>query len=282
MLMPSPLSRAHVKRTLVTLSTAALTLATIGTAHAGSIGFRTDAEVTAGPGVDVKVTMTHTGDEQADEVRVTAELEGRKIDGELVQKMQPGESRVWNFHLFDELARGVYAIVLRARYADTNGYPFEVVSIANVTNGVKAGQRIFGSLEVPSISVNGDGVASIVAKKPPERSGEYEAELVVPSGLETKPARIKLAFNEQGRATASFRLKNLKLLNGTNVNIYAFIRGTHENFPQVDTIRGNVRISAARSRVGPPKFYETAAVLFALLVILEGIAWATGRRREPA
>jgi hypothetical protein len=266
--------------TPVGFAATAVALVLAATAHAGSIGFRTDAEVKSGPGIDAKVTMTHTGDEQADDISVTAELEGKTIEGEKLALMNPGQSHVWNLHLFDEIARGVYTIALRARYADTNGYPFEVVSIANATNGVKAGPRIFGSLEVPPIPVGGDGVASLVAKRPPDRSGDYEAELVVPSGLEANPKRVRLEFNAEGRATASFKLKNLKLLNGTNVNIYAFVRGRHQDFPQVDAIRGSVRIAAAPARVGPPKYYETAAALFALLLVLEGIAWATGRRRE--
>lgn len=264
------------------LTAAAVLLALAATAHAGSIGFRTDAEVKSGPGIDAKVTMTHTGDEQADDISVTAELDGKTVEGEKVALMNPGQSHVWNLHLFDEIARGVYTIALRARYADANGYPFEVVSIANATNGVKAGPRIFGSLEVPPIPVGGDGVASLVAKRPPDRSGDYEAELIAPSGLEVSPKRVKLEFNAEGRATASFKLKNLKLLNGTSVNIYAFIHGRHEDFPQVDAIRGSVRIAAAPARIGPARYYEAAAALFALLVVLEGIAWATGWRRERA
>ncbi len=278
-----PLTGAPCTRALASLAIAVLAvLAPAAVSLAGSIGFRTDAEVKAGPAVDARITMTHTGDEPAEEVSLTAELEGKTIKGDEFPVIRPGEARDWNFHLFDDLARGVYSIVLRSRYADTNGYPFEVVSIANVTNGVKPGPRIFGSLEVPTMSTGGDGVASLVAKKPPERSGEYEVELVVPAGLEVKPSRLKLDFNAEGRATASFRLKNQKLLVGTTVNIYAFVRGVHEGFPQTDTIRGTVRIAAAPARMGPPRFYEAAAAVFALLVVLEGIAWATGRRREIA
>jgi hypothetical protein len=280
--------RAHgvrvsaLPRALASLGAAVLLALAAADARAGTIGFRTDAEVKSGPGVDAKVSMTHTGDEQADEVSVTAELLGKTVKGEVVPFMKPGEKRDWNFHLFDELARGVYAIVLRANYSDTNGYPFEVVSLANATNGVKPGPRIFGSLEVPTISVGGDGVASLVAKRPPDRTGDYEAELVLPAGLETKTRRVKLEFNPEGRATASFKLKNQKLLVGTTVNVYAFVHGTHDGHPQTDTIRGTVRVAAAPQRMGPPKFYEAAAAVFVLLLVLEGIAWATGRRRELA
>jgi hypothetical protein len=282
-----PPSRAIPVRALANLATgvflcAAIVLTAPSGAHAGSIGFRTDAEVKASPGIDAKVTMTHTGDEQADEVSVTAELEGKSVDGEKVPLMRPGQSHVWNFHLFDELARGVYSIVLRARYADTNGYTFEVVSIANATNGVKPGPRIFGSLEVPPIPNGGSGVATLVAKRPPERSGDYEAEIVVPAGLEAGRKRVKLEFNAEGRATATFPIRNARLLHGTSVNIYAFVYGRHDGFPQTDAIRGTLRVATNPARVGPPKYYETAAALFALLVVLEGIAWATGRRRELA
>jgi hypothetical protein len=248
-------------------------------AHAGTIGFRTDAEVKAVPGVDAKITMTHTGDEAAEEVSVSADLDGKVVDGEQLPAMSPNESHVWNFHLADETPRGVYAIVLRARYSDTNGYPFEVVSLANVNVGVQPATRIFGSLDVPPLAAaGGEGTATLVAKRPPERTGDYEVRLVTPSGIEAPAERVKLQFNPQGRATATFRLKNTKLLTGTTVNIYGFVYGAHDGVPQTDVIRGTVRIASAPTRSSPPKFYRWAAGVFALLLVLEAVAWATGRR----
>jgi len=250
------------------------------TAWAGSIGFRTDAEVTAGPGVDAKVTLTQTGDESAEAVSVSAELLGRTIEGDPVARVAPGQNHVWNFHLLDEIAKGVYAIALRARYTDANGYPFEVVSVAAATVRVTPAPRVFGSIEVPGVAVGGQSTAKLTAKRPPQRSGKFIARLVAPSGLEVKPERLELEFNEGGKATAHFQVRNLKLLAGTSVNIFAFIEGSDAGFPQTDTIRGTVSIGAAVSRSAKPRFYEAAAAVLILLALLEGLGWIAARRRS--
>jgi len=245
---------------------------------AGTIGFRTDAEVTSGPGIDAKVTLTHTGDETADNVNMSAQLLDRKMDGTAVASMRPGQNQVWNFHLFDEIPKGVYAIVLRTRYSDTNGYPFEVISTADATVGVQPAPRIHGSLDVPRLSAGGEATAKLTARKPPERSGSFEVRLVAPAGLEVRPERLPLTFDASGKATADFRVRNLKLLAGTTVSIYGLITGTNAGLSQSDTIRGSVRIATPVPRVTFPMFYQAAAAVFLLLALLEGVAWASARR----
>lgn len=264
------------------LATMALLGALASPARAGTIGFRTDAKVTSGPGIDAEITLTHTGDEVADDVSVQAELLDRTVGGAPVDSMRPGQSEVWKLHLFDTLPRGVYSIVLRTRYADANGYPLEVVSLASSTLGVQPGPRIFGSLLVPRLTPDGEAVATLTAKRPPARDGAYEAQVVAPSGLEVEPKRVALDFDSSGKATAEFRVRNLKLLAGTSVNIFALITGAHDGFPQTDTIRGGVRITTPPPRLTSPMFYQLAGALFALLVILEAAFWISGRREAGA
>lgn len=257
---------------------AGVTAGTGDDANAGSIGFRTDAEVTAGPGVDVKVTLTNTGDEAASDVTVRAELLGAAVDGEKVATMNPGKDHVWNIHLFDEVARGVYAIALRTRYADANGYPFEVVSLATASVGVKAAPRLFGNLDVPPLATDGAVVARLNVKKPPGRSGSFEVRLIAPGGIAVSPEKATLVFDESDKAVAEFSVRNSKLLAGTTVNVFGFVSGSDPGFPQIDSIRGSVRIVAAVTRIKASMFYQAAAAVAGLLLLCEGIAWAAARR----
>lgn len=261
------------------LGALALALAPLASV-AGTIGFRTDAEVTAGPGVDAKVTITHTGDEAASGVRVRAELLGRTVDGEEVPSIPPGGSHVWNLHLFDDVPRGTYALLLRTRYMDDNGYPFEVLGSAVAAVGVKAAPRIFGSIEVPRLPVDGEVTATVTAKKPAGRGGSYKARLAVPEGLEARPPEVVLEFDASGKAKASFQVKNRRLLAGTSVNIFAIVRGEEGGLPQDDTIRGTVAIGAAAVRITADMFYKAAAALAVLLVVLEAAAWSAARRNR--
>lgn len=257
-------------------------------ARAGTIGFKTDAEVTAGPGVDAKVTLTHTGDEVASNVRVRAEMLGRSVDGEEIPGIPPGQTHVWNIHLFDQVPRGTYALLLRTRYSDDNGYPFEVVSNAVASVGVTAAPRVFGSIDVPRLPVGGEVTAIVTAKKPAARSGDFEVSLAVPDGVDVTPAKAPLVFDESGKAQARFVIGNRRLLNGTSVNIFAIVHGRTsataqgETFPQDDSIRGTLTIGAAEVKVTAAHFYRVAGAIAALLVLLEAGAWMQTRRQQGA
>lgn len=248
-------------------------------AYSGTIGFQIESKITAGPGIDANISIKHTGDEAAEQVSLHAEVLGKTVDGAAVASIAPGASHTWDLHLVDRVPAGVYVVAVWVRYSDANGYPFEVLSIAPATVGGTAGSKIFGSLSLPKLTVKGKTTAHLTAKLPPGRSGTFEAHLVVPSGLKVEPETFSLKFDETGVATAPFEITNLKLLAGTTVNVFAFISDPTANFPQTDTIRGNVRISAASAKSAPPKFYQMAIALLVLLSLLEAAAWALGRRR---
>jgi hypothetical protein len=247
-------------------------------AMAGTIGFRTDVEVTSGPGIDAKVGLTHTGDEAATGVRVRADVLGRSVEGAELPSMAPTQSHEWTLHLADDVPKGIYAILLHTRYSDDNGYPFEVISSAVAQVGVRPAPRIFGSVDVPRLPVGGEVVARVTAKKPPTRTGDYRARLVVPDGLEVTPASVVLQFDQTGKAKAEFRLRNRRLLAGTSVNVFAVVSGRQGDFPQDDTIRGTVTIGAAEVKVTAAAFYRFAGILGGLLFLMEATAWVLARR----
>jgi hypothetical protein len=240
---------------------------------AGSIGFRIDTEVKSGPGVDAKVTLTHTGDEAASDVNVRVEMLDRSADGTALAKVLPGKSQTWDLHLFDQIENGAYVIVVRASYADANGYPFEVVSTAPATVGGKAEPRVTGSLHPPKLTVDGSGTARLTLKKPLAREGAFEVRLIGPGGLEIQPERVAVDFDAKGEASAAFKMRNRKLLPGTSVNVYALVTGTGPNARQTDIVRGTVRIGAAVPRWTYEFFYQAAGAVALLLLLLELVAW---------
>lgn len=261
-------------RTPFVVAVAALAvLASVEATLAGSIGFRIDTEVKSGPGIDAKVTLTHTGDEAASDVNVTVEMLDRSASGTALAKVLPGQSQTWDLHLFDRIENGAYVLVVRAAYADANGYPFEVVSTAPATVGGKAEPRVTGSLQPPKLTVDGSGTARLTLRKPLTRQGSFEARLVGPGGLEIQPERIPIDFDAKGDASAAFKMRNRKLLPGTSVNVYALVTGTGPDARQTDIIRGTVRIGAAVPRLTYEFFYQAAGAVALLLLLLELVAW---------
>ena len=274
-------SRLHSFFAAVTLA-AATTLP--ATALAGTIGFKTDAKVTAGPGIELEVTLTHTGDETAADVSVEAELLGKSVTGEKVPGIPPGQQHVWNFRLADNVASGVYSVLLRVRYADSNGYEFEIVSTAAAPVGVTPAPKLFGSIDVPRLTVGGQTTAVLNLKKPPERSGTFDVRLVAPGGLSVDPDKLTVDFDESGKATAHFAIRNKDLLAGTSVNLFAFATGNDPGFEQTDTIRGIARVTVAPPKITAENFYRAAGVVAGILVVLE-LVWLVvfrNRREEVA
>jgi len=247
---------------------------------AGSIGFRVDTDVDTRDGLSVKVTLTQTGDEAANDVTPTIEFLGKQTTGEPIAKFQPSQDHVWEIRLRDQpLTPGSYAVVVRVRYSDANGYPFEITSLAPATPGGKAGARVSGAFVIPKVPVDGDADGTLSLKKPKGRSGPFEGVLISPHGLHLTPEHFPVDFDQEGNASIDLSLNNDKLLAGTSVNVFALVSSDQDGFHQTDTVRGTIHIVAAESLLSGTTFYRAAAAAAALLVVLELIGALRRRTR---
>lgn len=250
----------------------------IGPAQAGSIGFRVDTDVDSQSGLSVKVTLTQTGDEAACDVAPTVEFLDERQSGDPIAKLEPKASRTWEMRLRDRpLTPGAYVVVVRVRYADANGYPFEITSVAPVTAGGKAGARITGTFALAKIPVDGDAEGKLSLQRPKGRSGTFEGVLVSPRGLRVEPASFPIEFDSDGKATIDISMENDKLLAGTSVNLFALVSNDQFGVHQTDTVRGTVRVVARENVLSAHTFYWAAAAAAGLLIVLELIS---RRRRE--
>jgi len=241
------------------------------TAEAGSIGFRVDTDIDTTVGLSVKVTLTQTGNEAASDVAATVEFLDRATTGSPVARFDPGQNHVWEMRLRDEpLPPGAYAVVVRVRYSDANGYPFEITSVAPAVTGGNSGPRVTGAFVLPKVPANGDADGTLELKKPENgRSGPFEGVLVAPRGLRMTPARFPIEFDHDGKATIKVSLENDKLLAGTSVNLFALISNDQFGVHQTDTVRGTLRVIPAESLLSAATFYRAAAAVAGLLVVLE-------------
>ncbi|HYC57615.1 MAG TPA: hypothetical protein VEL28_21965 [Candidatus Binatia bacterium] len=240
-------------------------------AHAGTIGFRIDAEVTAGEEVAVKVTATHTGDEAATEVYPEIALFERTQLGEKLPTMAAGSNHVWNMKLpGPPLPKGAYVVTIRLKYADLNGYPFEALSTVNALVSAKAGSKVSGAFRVAKMTPNGKSIGTLTLRRPAARkSSTFEGSILAPSGLEVSPSTFPVAFDDAGNASVELSLHNRKLLAGTSINVFALITGNDNGLRQTDTIRGTVSVGAAPNPVSKVTFYGAAAVVAGLGLLLE-------------
>jgi hypothetical protein len=241
------------------------------TALAGTIGFRIDAEVRAGERIEVKVTATHTGDEAATEVQPEISLFDRVEIGEKLPTLAAGANRVWQMTLpGPPMPKGAYTVVIRLKYADLNGYPFEALSTVQALVSAKAGSKVSGAFRLPKLPPKGSSKATLALRRPQARSSStFEGSVVAPSGVEIAPATFPITFDAAGNASVELSVSNKKLLPGTSVNLFALVTGDDNGLKQTDTIRGTLSIGAAEKKVSKVTFYGAAGAVAALWALLE-------------
>lgn len=255
---------------------ALLLLLSFGSAEAGSIGFRVDTTVHARDILRLEISLTHTGNEAASDVSPQVEINGQTVDGDVLPVFAPQATQSWTLE-FDPspVPSGIDAAVVRIRYSDLNGYPFEVISIAPVNTGAKATPAVRGNFRVAPIPENGSKRASLTLNAPKGRSGSYNVRVIAPGGLTVGADPTDLELVAGKPTSLSIPLTNKNLLVGTAVNVYAVIRASGGGPAQTDTIQGLVRITAPREILTTALILQVAGILTALLLILE---FATPRR----
>lgn len=270
------LTRAIVAALLITLATSA---ATPRPAFAGTIGFRVNATVTAAAEIQVELSIDHTGNEAAINVQPVVELEGQSVAGSMLATMAPETTETWHVSLKrEDLVEGSYIAIIRVRYADTNGYPFEILATANVKIGnPKTLARIRGNMKTAAIPENGSALSTLTVEASKNRAGKVDVQIVVPSGLQLSRDSIRLDMSKDLKKEVQLTVTNKSLLLGTSVNIFALVSNRDGATRQTDLIRGNVRISRAIERLTTRLLLQVSALLTVLLITLESLS----RWRNP-
>ncbi len=249
-------------------------LATPWPSWAGSIGFRVDTTVRTSDRVEVAVKLTHTGDETASDVFPIVELNHRQAKGAVASSFAASSSREWVLDLGPAgFPTGVYAAVIRVNYADLNGYPFQVVSVAPVQMGMAAASPIQGHLRVPAIPENGSGKATLTLDSVERRSGRFRVEIAVPAGIAASTETFEIDLAGTDGASRNNRrdvvLTNRNLLVGTSVNVYALVTNLDGGPPQTDRIQAVVRIIKPRELLTTSLLMQVGGMLTVLLLLLE-------------
>jgi hypothetical protein len=268
-MFPRPLSLRPATVALAIIS--ALVCCPGRTAFAGTIGFRVNATVTVAEQIDMAISIEHTGDEAALEVHPIVELEGQSAAGTPIQSLAPDGAETWNLTLAREgLRKGVYIAVIRVRYADGNGYPFEILATASVVvDQGKSSNRVRGSLRTQAVPQNSSAASVLTLETPKGRSGYSDVQIVMPSGLSVRPDSFRVDFSDTKKHVFDLTVTNKNLLLGTSVNVFALVTSSNGASSQTDLIRGNVRVTRAVERLTTKLLLQTALALSFLLVSLE-------------
>ncbi len=260
--------------------TSALCLALAPRATAGTIGFTIDTSVTTGDGVQVHVTVRHTGDEAAVDVVPTIELLDTSVAGTRVERLAPGATQAWDIDVQREnLPPGIYTLLVRIGYGDANAYPFEVIAVTPFDVEATPNARVGGVFKIPPFPGKDTVEAELTLTFPATRGDEFHVEVAVPSGVSGEGLEFPLVVGRERVATLPFRLSNLTLLAGTTIPLFALITSQDEEVPQTDLVRGTLSVVTPEEHLTTGLLIQVIAALAALLVLAQIYFWLKERSR---
>jgi len=248
-------------------------------AHAGTIGFTIQTTVDTAGGLSIRIDARNTGDEAANDVRPIAEWGDVSAKADSVRSVAPGQTQTWTLHLSKTPPpAGIHAAIVRLSYEDANGYPFEVLASAPFSAQAAPRPVVQGQLTLPPIAQNASAKGALLLTVPKERGDRFTVRLVTPAGVSTSQQPKTLPVNKDRKLRIPLEVRNVTLLPGTSVNVFALVTGEGETPPQTDLVQGVVRIVAPPTRLGEHTFTTAAVALLLLLLALEVISGFTPRR----
>ena len=270
------------QRALVTLALLPAILAVPYPVAAGTIGFTIRSTVDSHDGLKVVLEIKNTGNEAAFAVRPTVHFRDERAAGSARKEVAPNASHTWTLPILEhEPPTGSHVVLVRLRYEDSNGYPFEVLATAPFAHGAAPKPQVGGALQFPAVRQNSAARGTLKLTFPKARGDRFEVRIALPNGLNSPRTSHSIVPDASRRASIPIDVRNVTLLEGTVVNAFALITSTDEDRPQTDVVQGTIRITAPASTFGAQMFFQLLAALVVYLLALEVISGFRPRLQVP-
>ncbi|MFQ5479375.1 MAG: hypothetical protein ACE5E4_12245, partial [Candidatus Binatia bacterium] len=265
----------------------ATALALPANAAAGTIGFKIDSTVSTGPGVTLELRVTNTGNEAALSLKPVIVYGEQEIRAAEISRLASGATHTWRVRLDEsDPPTGSHIVVTRLGYTDGNAYPFQVLAVAPFNVGQARGSRVSGNFSIPMLEGEGWTRCQLSLHWPNSRTGPHSVRILIPEGIEGRGLRHEVDPAGRRLTRHSFELRVTTLLPGSNVGIFAIVRGSQGAALLSDQVSGIVRVKPVPAKVAPVSLRDTllfSLVVFVLLQLLGGrSAWWTFSSREGA
>jgi hypothetical protein len=267
-----------------------LGLSTLAAAPAasGTIAFQISSTVDHGDKVELQLTIKNNGDETAFAVRPTAVFMGASGKAQDSRNIGVDKDERWDILLQDKApANGSFVVLLKIAYEDSNGYPFEVLSLAPFSNADGKKRRVSGSLQRVLLDDKEWHDATLTVVYPSEHNSDSTVRIALPSTIQGKNLVHKVKAASGRVVRLGFQLRNDTILPGSNVPIYATVESVVNGFAQTDVIRGSISVPvASAASLELPGLAELAALALLIFIALQLVAgksaWgqAAGRQKD--
>lgn len=249
---------------------------------AGASYITMETETTASmveSGVEINLSATNRGDEEARHVQPEVRLLGQAIAGSLRQGLRPGELYSWETTVAvqkDSLLPGRYPIFIVLDYTDRNLYPFSAVSATYLDSGKGRPSHVFG--RISTVEISHKGKIEIRLSNQDDRDRNVTLKMVGPRELSLKEVKGPLLVPAHSELSVSSAVTNLSALSGSSYRVYAAVEYDEAGEHFCTAIPGIVTIGDSES---PVRRYRWFLIGLGGLLFVALIAVQFFRRRSP-
>jgi hypothetical protein len=232
---------------------------------AGTIGITTTVSTTVtSNALQVTVSVTNTGDEQAYALHAKIAALGREVDTRKASDFPPGKPIVFRETLpIDVAVPGTSPVIVTVFCTDANQYPFSALAPHVFSHGAAAGTvDLVGKMA--AITLSKKGKLELDLKNVSESDIDATIHLIAPQELTVKNDEVKLRLPSRSDRRIQFELKNVSARPGSSYPLVAIIEYEEDGVHQTATAQGTVATTQAKSAFGMS--YSALAVLLVSLI----------------
>lgn len=274
--MNKPVSAIHISLAFVLL------LIICGEALATSISLETTVTASAeGDRASISVLVKNKGDEPAHNLRVSADLGGSVVQGQMKNSVGPAQEAKDDLSATVSFQKpGRYPIVVRIEYTDANLYPFSALAVSYLNYGEPATAHVVGSVLRTEIEERGS--VPVTVKNLDNVSRTIAVTLLAPAELSVANPRLSVETPAGEEKTVTFDVLNRSARPGSSYALFAVMSYEDQLFFHTGIGTGVLQVKERRSPVESYKWLLLSVVIVLGLVIVFYNLRRSGKDRQAA
>ncbi|MBF0557891.1 MAG: hypothetical protein HQL08_03825 [Nitrospirae bacterium] len=185
------------------------------------------------------VKVTNKGDEPAENVKTSVEVQGKRTYGKARRVLGPNEQFTEEFTtpvIFEKPGR--YPVLISVDYTDANQYPFNALTINYADYQESPNARVAGS--VGTLNLSGSEKLKVSVKNTDEIERKVLVRLVTSKEFAVQNRLQEIAVSPGDEKKLSFDVKNTGGLPGSTYPVFALIIYEDTSYRYLSVASGNI------------------------------------------
>ncbi|OGR90423.1 MAG: hypothetical protein A2992_01755 [Elusimicrobia bacterium RIFCSPLOWO2_01_FULL_59_12] len=213
------------------------------------------------------VTVTNRGDEAAHAVQLKTELAGAAQTSPLQSILPVGNSYAADFQLsVQRLPPGRYPLILHILYADANGYPFSIVTVAPFELRAAPVPQVLGLLG--NAAIHRRGRVTLKLKNLDAQEKRLRVRLLLPQELSADSSSLDLTLRPDQETRTAFAIRNFSALAGSTYPLFAIIEYDLAGLHHTAIASGLVQIGSGHSFLTQQSVFLAGAIASLIVLLL--------------